>query len=159
MENSIRGILCKVIMDHLAIMKNNGFLEKIESGEKTIESRWYKFKKTPYGIVKPLDQIYFKKSGKDITLTSKVSKVIQFENLNQVKIKEILSIYWKDIGIEKKMINEFYLSVKNKKYCVLMLLTSVKPITPFNIDKKGFGNMSAWISVENIKAVRKMSGC
>ena len=141
-------------MDHLAIMKNNGFLEKIESREKTIESRWYKSKKTPYGIVKPNDQIYFKMSGKDVTLTSKVSRVIQFYELNGKKIKEILSEYGKEIGIEKVDTNDFFLSVKDKKYCVLMFLTSIKHIDPFKINKKGYGNMSAWISVKNINEIR-----
>ena len=124
-------------MDHLAIMKNNGLLEKIENGEKTIESRWYKFKK----------------SGKDVTLTSKVTKAIQFDELNEKKIKGILNTYGKDLGIEKENINKFFLSVKDKKYCVLMFLTSIKRITPFKITKKGYGNMSAWISVKNIKDI------
>ena len=135
-------------------MKNNGFLEKIESGEKTIESRWYKFKKSPYDIVKQNDQIYFKKSGKDVTLTSKVTKVIQFDELNEKKIKEILNIYGKDIGIEKENTNKFFFSVKDKKYCVLMFLTSVKHINPFKVNKKGYGNMSAWISVKNINEIK-----
>lgn len=135
-------------------MKNNGFLEEIVTGEKTIESRWYKFKRTPYDIIKAHDQIYFKKSGKDVTLTAKVLKVIQFENLNQKKIKEILTIYGEDIGIEKKNINEFYLSVKDKKYCVLMFLNSVKQIAPFKIHKKGYGNMSAWLSVKDINEIK-----
>lgn len=134
-------------------MKNNGFIEKIESGEKIIESRWYKFKKTPYDIVKIGDRIYFKRSGKVVTLASKVTKVIQFDELNEKKIKGILNTYGKDIGIEKANINNFYLSVKDKKYCVLMFLTSIKRITPFKITKKGYGNMSAWISVKNIKEV------
>jgi len=141
-------------MDHLAIMKNNGFLEKIESGEKAIESRWYKSKKAPYDTVKPNDQIYFKRSGKDVTLTSKVTKVIQFEALNEKKIKEILNTYGKDIGIGKEYINKFFLSVKDKKYCVLMFLASVKYINPFKINKKGYGNMSAWISVKNINETK-----
>ena len=140
-------------MDHLAIMKNNGFIEKIISGEKTIESRWYKSQKTPYDIVEIDDQIYFKLSGKDVTLTSKVTKVIQFDELNEKKIKGILNTYGKDIGIEKANINNFYLSIKDKKYCVLMFLTPVKQVTPFAINKKGFGNMSAWISVKNINEI------
>ena len=137
-------------MDHLAIMKNNGFLEKIESGEKTIESRWYKFKKTPYGIIKPNDQIYFKRSGNDVSLTS---KVIQFDELNEKKISELLNTYGKDIGIEKRDMDNFFLSVKDKRYCVLMFLTSVKHTDPFKINKKGYGNMSAWISLGNIKEI------
>ena len=141
-------------MDHLAIMKNNGFLEKIESGEKTIESRWYKSKKTPYDLVKKGDQIYFKKTGKDVTLTSKVSRVIQFDELNEKKIKEVLNTYGREIGIEKENVNNFFLSVKDKKYCVLMFLTSVKHINPFKINKKGYGNMSAWISIRDIKEIR-----
>lgn len=134
-------------------MKNNGFIEKIESGEKTIESRWYKSKKPPYDLVKPNDQVYFKKSGKEVTLTSKVLKVIQLDELNEKKFKEILNTYGKEIGIEKGKINKFFLSVKDKKYCVLMFLSSVKHINPFKITKKGYGNMSAWISVKNIKEV------
>jgi ASC-1-like (ASCH) protein len=141
-------------MDHLAIMKNNGFLEKIESGEKTIESRWYKFKKTPYDTVKTGDQIYFKRSGNDVTLTSKVSKVIQFYELNEKKIKEILNVYGGDIGIEKEDTNKFFLSVKDKRYCVLIFLTSVKHTDPFKINKNGYGNMSAWISVKDINKIR-----
>ncbi len=141
-------------MDHLAIMKNNGFLEKIESGEKAIESRWYKSQKTPYDIIKMGDQIYFKRSGKDVTLTSKVSRVIQFDELNEKKIKEILNTYGSSIGLEKESIDKFYQSVKDKKYCVLMFLTSVKHINPFKINKKGYGNMSAWISVKDINKIR-----
>ncbi len=141
-------------MDHLAIMKNNGFLEKIENGEKAIESRWYKFKRSPYDTVKLNDQIYFKKSGKDVTLTSKVTKVIQFNELNEKKIREILNTYGKDIGIHEKDLDNFFLSVKDKKFCVLMFLSSVKHINPFKINKKGYGNMSAWISVRDINEIR-----
>jgi hypothetical protein len=89
-----------------------------------------------------------------VTLTSKISRVIQFDELNEKKIKAILNIYGNDIGIEKENINKFFLSVKDKKYCVLMFLTSVKHITPFKINKKGYGNMSAWISVMDINEIR-----
>jgi hypothetical protein len=49
--------------------------------------------------------------------------------------------------------DNFFLSVKDKKYCILIFLTSVKHIDPFKINKKGYGNMSAWISVKNIKEI------
>ena len=51
-------------MDHLAILaKKRNLLPKIISGEKTIESRWYKFKKTPYNNISIGDTVYFKDSG------------------------------------------------------------------------------------------------
>ncbi|MBI1972386.1 ASCH domain-containing protein, partial [Candidatus Woesearchaeota archaeon] len=44
-------------MDHLAILKKK-WLEKILSGEKTIESRWYKQKITPYQKIAKGDTAY-----------------------------------------------------------------------------------------------------
>ena len=56
-------------MEHLAILsKHSRLLAKILSREKTIESRWYKFKKTPYKNIAIGDTIYFKESGEPVTL-------------------------------------------------------------------------------------------
>ena len=74
-------------MDHLAILSKEGkFLDKILSGEKSIESRWYKFKKTPYETIAAGDVIYFKESGESVTAKSQVSGVLFFDQLNEEKI-------------------------------------------------------------------------
>ena len=64
-------------MDHLAILaKESKLLGKILSGRKKIESRWSKFKRTPYGNIIKGELIYFKDSGKPVTVKAKVSKVL-----------------------------------------------------------------------------------
>lgn len=139
-------------MEHLAILnKQLNLLQKIISGEKTIESRWYVNKKAPYGVIKKGDIIYFKDSGEPVTVKAFVSEVLQFDNLDDDKRLQILNKYGKRLGV-----NEGYASnIKGKKYCVLVFLENVKEIEPFDIDKKGYGMMSAWISVENIEKIKK----
>ena len=141
-------------MHHVAIMKKSwGLTEKIISGEKKIESRWYKTKHAPWGNIKMGDTVYFKNSGESVSVKARVSKVVCFENLNKKKIKNILNKYGKDDGIEKNKLSYFYHLFKDKKYCILIFLKKAKVIWPFDINKKGFGMMSAWIATESITNV------
>lgn len=140
-------------MQHLAIMKKSlGYLEKIKSGQKIIESRWYISKRAPWNKIRKGDTVYFKNSGYDVSLKSKVKKVLQFENLTPKKTKEILNKFGKRIGIENN--NTFFKGIKDKKYCVLIFLENTKEIPEFTINKKGFGMMSAWITLEDINKIK-----
>lgn len=142
-------------MEHVAIMKKSwGLTKKILTREKTIESRWYKNKSAPWNKIKPGELIYFKDSGNPITLKTTVKKIIQIENLTPKKVKEILNKYAKDDGITKKEIQKFYKLFKDKKYCILIFLKNPKKIKPFNINKSGFGIMSAWISIKNVNKIK-----
>ncbi|MFA5355666.1 MAG: hypothetical protein WC302_02995 [Candidatus Paceibacterota bacterium] len=141
-------------MDHLAIMKKSwGLTDKILSGEKKIESRWYSTRRTPWNNIKKGETVYFKDSGGPATIKAKVSKVLQFEGLNPKRIKILLRKYREDDGIEKEKVPYFLKIFRNKKYCILIFLKDPKKIKPFSIDKKGFGNMSSWISVKSIKNI------
>ena len=143
-------------MEHLAIMKKSwGLTNKILSGEKKIESRWYKSKYPPYNKIKEDEFIYFKDSGELVLIRAEVDKVLQFSDLTPGKVKQILEDYGKDDGITKNKIAEFYKLFKNKKYCILIFLKNPQKIIPFEIDKKGFGMMSAWICVDDINILRK----
>ena len=76
-------------MDHLAILdKKRKLLQKIISGEKTIESRWYKTKRTPWNNIKQGDMIYFKDCGELITAKAKVETTLFFDDLNKEKVEE-----------------------------------------------------------------------
>lgn len=143
-------------MDHIAIMRKSwGLIPKILSGEKKIESRWYKNKSTPWGKIKTGDIIYFKNTGELVSVRAKVSKVLQFDNLTPKKVREIIIKYGRADGIEKKKISFFFNLFKNKKYCLLIFIKNLKKIKPFNINKRGFGMMAAWISVPKIGKIRK----
>lgn len=142
-------------MEHLAIMKKSWNLtNKILTGEKKIESRWYKNKYAPWDKIKNNEIIYFKDSGNPVTIKAQADKVLQFDNLNPEKVKKILNDYGFIDGIEKNNLEKFYERFKNKNYCMLIFLKNVKKIKPFNIDKKGFGLMSAWITLDDINKIK-----
>lgn len=143
-------------MDHLAIMRKSWELtQKIMTGQKKIESRWYKVKYAPWNRIKPEEIIYFKDSGNPVTIKTEVSKVIQFSDLTPKKVKEILYKYNQADGLGINKIPDFFEMLKNKKYCILIFLKNPQEIKPFKIDKSGFGMMSAWISVDDIKQLVK----
>lgn len=139
-------------MHHLAILsKERKLLAKILSGEKTIESRWYKFPKTPYQKISAGDIIYFKESGAPVTAKAGVSKVLFFAALNQEKIIQILTEYGKQICIPLSSADRHI----GKNYCTLIFLKEVEAIPPFQINKSGYGNMTAWITIEDIERIKR----
>ena len=138
-------------MEHLAIMRKSWRLtDKILSGQKKIESRWYSVKYKPWDNIKEGEVIYFKDSGGPVKIKAEVSKVMQFADLTPRRVREILDEYGKDDGIEPEKIPEFFERFKDKKYCMLIFLKNPIEINPFNIDKTGFGAMSAWLTVDDI---------
>ncbi len=142
-------------MDHLAVMKKSwGFTQKILDGEKTIESRWYKTRRAPWGRIKKNDTIYFKNSGEPVTTRATVVNVVEFEELTPNKVKEILNNHWKKLGISNNEVSSFYKRFKNKKYCILIFLKNPEKVVPFIINKKGFGAMASWICIEDIKRLK-----
>jgi len=135
--------------------KSWGLTAKILSGEKTLEERWYKTKRPPFDVAKPGDSIYFKDSGEPVGLRARITKVLQFENLTLEKSEEIAEKYAKaDLGDGEipSAIREY---VTGKNYCIIVFFDNVEKITPFDIDKIGFGTMSAWICVDDINKIKK----
>ncbi len=139
-------------MEHIAIMRKSwGLTQKILSGQKKIESRWYKFKRGPYKNIFPEEVVYFKESGGPINAKAQVEKVLYFEDLDSNKIKKILENYGKEICIPLS----FAEKIVDKNYCILIFLKNVEEVKPFNIDKTGFGLMNAWITCENVDKLKK----
>ena len=141
-------------MDHVAIMRKSwGLTEKILTGEKKIESRWYLSRCRPWDSIKRGDAVYFKNSGEPVKVRAQVWRVMQFADLTSRKVKTILNRYGRDDGISKKDIKSFYEKFKNKRYCVLIFIKNPRKIRSFEINKKGFGAMAAWITVDDIRRV------
>ena len=140
-------------MQHIAIMKKSWKLvPKILSGEKTIESRWYKYRFSPWNKIKPGDIVYFKNTGEPVTVVAKVLKVLQFEDLDKRIFQQIMEKYGDKIGINNREYSEYY---RSKRYCILIFLKNVKKLDkPFHINKSGFGNSTAWITVEDVKKLK-----
>ena len=135
--------------------KSWGLTEKILTGKKIVESRWYKAKYVPWNRINFNDTIYFKDSGEPVAVKARVIRVLQFDNLNPQKTEQILAKYGEaDLGISHMMpeIREY---VSGKNYCILVFFNNVEKIKPFDIDKTGFGVMSAWITIDNINKLKK----
>ena len=144
-------------MQHIAIMRKSwGLTEKIASGQKIVESRWYSVKYPPWGKIFPGEKIYFKNTGEPVAIQAEVDRVLYFSNLTPEKVQAILAEYGKDIGIEAPDIPGFFEMFKHKKYCMLIYLKNAQRIPPFEINKRGFGTMASWISVESVSQVRAL---
>lgn len=125
-------------MDHVAIMKKSlGFLPKIVSGEKTIETRFYNSKRTPWNKIQAGDRVFFKNTGESVTVTATVSKVL-------FNPKDLIA-YQPETCLT---------TFPSKKYAILIFLKDIKQIKPFAITKKGFGAMASWITVPDIVKIR-----
>ncbi len=140
-------------MDHVAIMnKAWKLIPKILNGTKTIESRWYVNKIKPWNSLKVGERVFFKNSGEPITVSSVVSKVLQFENLDEKQFRNIMNEYGDGIQVTEREYDEYY---QSKNYCILVFLSDVKQLeTPFNISKKGFGSACAWMCIDNINDIK-----
>ena len=135
--------------------KSWGLTDKILTGQKKIESRWYSVKCKPWDRIKKGEIIYFKDSGGPVRIKAEVGRVMQFADLTPKKVKEILDKYGRDDGLEKKRIPEFFERFRDKKYCILIFLKNPQEIKSFEIDKTGFGVMSAWIAIDDIAKIKK----
>lgn len=142
-------------MDHIAIMQKSwGFIEKIASGQKTIESRWYKVRYPPWGRISPGDSIYFKNSGEPIAIQAEVDRVLYFSDLTPKRVQTILKQYSIEIGIDEPDIPKYLEMFKHKSYCLLIYLKNAQYIQPFAINKQGFGKRSSWICIESIAKIK-----
>jgi len=144
--------------DHVAIMTPIwGLIPKIIKGEKIVESRWYMNKTAPWDNIFAGDRIYFKDSGGPITVRAEVGRVRQLENLNPNKVKDLLYRIAKDDGLgrNKKVLDGFYERFRDKKYVILIELKNPIEIDQFEINKSGFGAMTAWITVNDISKIKK----
>ncbi len=141
---------------HIAIMRKSwGLTKKILLGEKTVESRWYRHRCRPWGQIEKGDTIYFKDSGSPVAVKAQVARVEQYANLDENKRKEILAHYsHQDLGTTE-IIPEILEYTKGKRYCIIVHLKNPQKVSPFEIDKKGFGAMASWLTVDDIERVKK----
>jgi ASC-1-like (ASCH) protein len=142
-------------MYHVAIMRKSWHLtEKILSGKKTIESRWYRNMSRPWGMVAAGDTIYFKDTGEAVTAKATIDKVLSFENLTPQAVHELLEKYHTQDGIPTNQIEYYYELFRSKRYCLLMFLKDAVAVEPFEVSKTGFGTMAAWLCAETIEELK-----
>lgn len=130
---------------------NIGMIEKILSGEKTIESRWLQNRCAPWGKITVDDTIYFKYSGKHIVAQSTVRHVEYLENIDPIFLKKRLPLLASAIGLHLSTLQAL---AQRKRYAVLIALSHPIALQSFAIHKNGFGSMASWMTVEHIDQLR-----
>ncbi|MBI2464559.1 ASCH domain-containing protein [Candidatus Shapirobacteria bacterium] len=139
-------------MDHIAIMnKKLGLIDRILSGRKKVETRWYKNKIAPYNQISAGETVYFKDSGSLVRAKARVAKVVQFDNLTPTKTKEIISKYGQEIDVTDPTDLSWTLG---KNFAILIWLGDVKAVKPFQINKTGYGTGCAWLVVKNVDIIK-----
>jgi hypothetical protein len=140
-------------MNHVAIMKKSwGLIPKILAGEKTIESRWYVSRRAPWGRVSAGDVIWFRDSGAPVTARATVKKVVQLEFSGLAEVEAAVRRYGKDICLLNREPKTW---PRLPRYVVLMWLADARPVKPFIVDKRGFGNAAAWLVVPDLAKRRR----
>ncbi len=130
-------------MEHLAIM-SKGYIEKILSGEKSIESRFSVNRISPFGKIKAGEKVYLKETGKPVSASFEVESVLFFSDLDKGKITEIRAKYGNQICAEE----DFWQIKQQARYATLIFVKNPKRVKPFKVEKS---NRSAFMSVSSIK--------
>lgn len=142
-------------MDHVAIMNPRWrLIEKILTGQKTIESRWYVHKISPWGKISAGETIYFKDAGKKVTAKAEVEQIIEIEIDSKETAIEFIHEYQDKLCFTPESLLSFDW-LNGKKYGMLIFLKNAQEITPFAIDKTGYGNACAWICTPDISRVKQ----
>lgn len=142
-------------MDHVAIMQKSwGLTDRILGGEKQLESRWYKSKTGAWDKVSAGDTIYFKNAGEPVRISAKAKEVFQSADLTPATVKKLLVKYGHLDGIRPEEIHTYEKLFKDKKYAVFIFLKDVQRVSPFRVNKEGFGAMAAWLTVPSIRLIR-----
>jgi ASC-1-like (ASCH) protein len=122
---------------HLVILKKP-YLDAIFEGRKSIESRFTKTKRAPFGQIRVGDKMLLKLSSGPVCGSAVVGDFQSFENLNPGKIDEIKRKYNQYIlGADK-----YWESRADCRFGVLVWLKDVKTIKARTINKKDW---RAWV--------------
>ncbi len=135
---------------HLAILRKP-YLDAIIEGRKTIESRFSRTKRSPFGQITAGDKLFLKLASGPVCAVATVQAVRQFENLTPEQITEIKQQYNHHI----KGGDEYWQSRSDCRFGFLAWLEEVKSIEPMRINKKDW---RAWVVLtekENFGLLKK----
>lgn len=124
--------------DHIAILSHKSVLDKILSGEKTIESRFSRVKSLPFGVVVPGDTLYFKLSGGMVMARARVAALEEYDNLTPRQIEDLARKYERELAISP----DFLVRKLESKFASLIFLEQVEPCEPWTYKQDG---RSGWI--------------
>ena len=136
-------------MDHVVYVDTTSKeLEKLFDGSKSMIIRGAAGRKLPYGRVNVNDVLYFIRNNGEGQVKAKavVKKVINSEKMDTGSSVKLVEDNQSKLQLDKKQFNRW----AGKRYSVLIEISNIKKIDPFEIDRSNYGNMDDWLSVEDI---------
>jgi hypothetical protein len=124
--------------NHIAILSHKSVLDKILSGEKTIESRFSRVKSVPFGQISAGDVVYFKLSGGPVLGRARIARVEEYDNLTPRLIEELANRYQQELALSV----DFLARKMESKFASLLFLEGVEHCEPWNYKQEG---RSGWI--------------
>ena len=144
-------------MDHVVYLDANAKeLDLLLSNQKTMIIRGATGRKMPYGRVNQGDILYFINNNAEgvILAMAEVKNVINSDKLTEEESAQLVNSYQEKLQLTKKQYDRW----AGKRFLVLIEISGVKKVEPFQIDKSNYGNMDDWLPVEQIERVRIKEG-
>ena len=130
---------------HIAILSHKSVLDKILSGEKTIESRFSRVKSVPFGQTAAGDIVYFKLSGGPVLGQARIGKVEEYDNLTPRQIEDLAKRYRQELALSE----DFLARKMESKFASLLFLEGVEASEPWTYKQ---GGRSGWIVLSSYEA-------
>lgn len=140
-------------MDHVVYLDAQAKeLEKLLSGEKSMLIRGAAGRKMPHGRVHAGDILYFINNNGEGKVQARGSVIHTFhsEKLTEVESQVLISDNLPKLRLTEKQLQRW----SGKRFLVLVEVNQVESISPFEIDKSGYGNMDDWLPVDTINSVK-----
>jgi len=144
-------------MDHVVYLDAKAKeMDLLLSNQKTMIIRGATGRKMPYGRVNQGDILYFINNNAEgiIRAMAKVKNVINSDKLTEEESAQLVNSYQEKLQLTKKQYDRW----AGKRYLVLIEISGVKKVEPFQIDKSNYRNMDDWLPVELIERVRIKEG-
>ena len=140
-------------MDHVVYLDANAKeLDLLLSNTKRMIIRGATGRKMPYGRVSQDDILYFINNNTEgiILAKAKVKSVFNSDKMSESESAQLINNHQEKLQLTKKQYERW----AGKRYLVLIEISEVEKVEPFQIDKSDYGNMDDWLPVENIDKVR-----
>lgn len=139
-------------MDHVVYLDAKAReLIKLLEGKKSMLIRGAAGRKLPYGRVKSGDTLYLVENdgGGLIKARGIVKFVFNSEKMSPEESKDLVDQYQDRLHLTSEQIKRW----AGKRYLVLIEISGIHSVDPFQFDKSEFGNMDDWLPVGDIENV------
>ena len=140
-------------MDHVVYVDAKaGEMEALVDGKKSMIIRGAAGRKMPYGRVEKNDVLYFINNNAEgaVRARADVLSVLNSDKMTKDESRALVDEHQEKL----KLTTQQYERWSGKRYLVLVEVGNVREITPFAVDKSGYGNMDDWLPVGDINSVK-----